>query len=226
MLTILHGEDATASYLRLQELLSDFTDIPKIRLSSENPEMLYQEIFGQDILGTQKVIVAQDLLSSKKIDTESLKNIPTTSTVFFWEKKELPPSILKKIPPPAVIQIFKPNPVLFKLLDTIGVNQKLSLELLQQLSDARGGLTWHIENRLFLLILMKMGLNSAQVAEINGRPIHDWQWGKIQNQSRYINLTDLKRLFASTLKLEMMIKSGHTNQDEKSLISLMLLKHS
>ena len=226
MLTILHGEDTTASYLRLQELLSNFTDIPKIRLSSENPEMLYQEIFGQDILGTQKVIIAQDLLSSKKIDTDSLKNISTTSIVFFWEKKELSPSILKRIPPPAVIQIFKPNPVLFKLLDAIGVNQKLSLELLQQLSDARGGLTWHIENRLFLLILMKMGLNSAQVAEISGRPIQNWQWGKIQNQSRYINLTDLKRLFASTLKLEMMIKSGLANQDEKSLISLMLLKHS
>ncbi len=226
MLTILHGEDTTASYLRLQELLSNFTDIPKIRLSSENPEMLYQEIFGQDILNSQKVIIAQDILSSKKINTESLKDIPTTSTVFFWEKKELPPSILKKIPLPAVIQIFKPNPVLFKLLDTIGINQKLSLELLQQLSDARGGLPWHIENRLFLLILMKMGLNSAQVAEICGRPIQDWQWGKIQNQSRYINLTDLKRLFASTLKLEMMIKSGLANHDEKSLISLMLLKHS
>lgn len=226
MLTILHGEDTTASYLRLQELVSNYAGSQKIRLSSENAQMLHQEIFGQDILGTQKVIIAQDLLSSKKIDPESLKNIPATSAVFFWEKKELPLSILKKIPTPSVIQIFKPNPVLFKLLDSIGTNSKLSLELLQQLPDAKGGLTWHIENRLFLLILTKIGLNSMQVSEINGRPMQDWQWGKIQNQSKYLSLSDLKRLFASTLKLEMMIKSGLANQDEKSLISLMLLKHS
>lgn len=226
MLTILHGEDTTAAYLKLQELVSNYTDFPKIRLSSENSEILYQQLFAEDILGTQKVIVAEDLLSSKKIEASSLKNIPTASVVFFWEKKELSESILKQVPPSAIVQVYKPNPVLFKLLDSIGVNSNLSLELLQQLSDARGSLTWHIENRLFLLILMKMGLDSAQVAEINGRPMQDWQWGKINNQSRYLNLADLKRLFASTLKLEMMIKSGLANQDEKSLISLMLLKHS
>jgi len=226
MLTILHGEDTTASYLRLQELLSGYSNIPKIRLSTENSDMLYQEIFGQDILGSQKVVIAQDLLSSKKIEAEYLKNIPETSAVFFWEKKELPQTLLKKMPPHANIQIFKPNPILFKLLDVIGVNQKLSLEFLQQLTDTRSGLTWHIENRLFLLILAKMGINSTDVGQISGKAMLDWQWGKIQNQARRVGLLDLKRLFASTLKLEMMIKSGLANQNEKNLISLMLLKHS
>lgn len=226
MLTILHGDDTTASYLRLQELLSTYTGVPKIRLSVENPQMIYQEIFSQDILGTQKVIIAQDLLSSKKIEADSLKNIPPESAVFFWEKKELPASILKKIPREIVIQAFKPSPALFKLLDTIGIDSKVSVKLLQQLSDAKGGVSWHIENRLFLLILVKMGLSSAEISEINGRLMQDWQLSKIQNQSKYIGLSDLKRLFSSILKLEMMLKSGLVNNDEKTLISLMLLKHS
>jgi len=66
--------------------------------------MLYQEIFGQDILGSQKVVIAQDLLSSKKIEAEYLKNIPETSAVFFWEKKELRRRYLKKC---RHMQIFK-----------------------------------------------------------------------------------------------------------------------
>lgn len=226
MLTILHGEDTTASYLKLQELLSAYAGVQKIRLTAENSQMFYQTIFGQDILDTKKVVIAQDLLSLKEISASYLKNVPPDAVVFFWERKELPASILKKIPTSAVTQIFKPNPVLFKLLDNIGINPKASIELLQEFSDVRSNLTWHIENRLFLLILIKMGLNSIQIAEISGRPMQNWQWAKIQNQSKHANLTNLKRLFASTLKLEMMIKSGLANQNEKTLISLMLLKHS
>lgn len=226
MLTILHGKDTTASYLGLQKLLSTYSGFQKVRLSAEDSQALYQELFTQDIFDTQKVIIAEDILSLKEFNADNLKNIPKTLNVIFWEKKELTQSILEKLPTSSIVQIFKPNPVLFKFLDAIGIDSKLSLTLLQQLPDTNGGLTWQIENRILQVILIKVGLDITQVSKIIGKHIQNFQWNIMQNQSKYVSLSDLKRLFSSTLKLEMMIKSGLVNNDEKTLISLMLLKHS
>ncbi len=225
MSIVLHGEDIQNSYLELQNTLRQYQNLQKLRLSSENDQSINVALFSIDMFEAKKVVIGEDLIASKKVDPKSLTTIPEGNIVIFWEKKELPASTLKLFPQGTTIKLFKANPVLFKFLDSIGSRNAVQQGLLDKLENTKVALTWQIENRLFLLILLKLGYSAKRISEITKKPMQDWQFEKLQTQARNLNLNLLKKLFSSTLKIETLIKSGLTNQAEKNLISLMLLKH-
>jgi len=225
MLTLLHGEDTLASYQELQNILKKYQKLPRLRLSPENSHSAFQAIFTIDMFEPKKLIIAQDLICQKQIDPKELNNLPITHQIIFWEKKELPRLTLNHFPKETTIKLFKPDPILFKFLDSIGAKNSLQQLHLKKLQDTKLSLTWQIENRLYLLILTKLGYSAKKISEITKKPLADWKMRKLQQQAKSLNLGQIKRLFSSTLKIETMIKSGQTNQDEKDLISLMLFKH-
>ncbi len=225
MLILVHGEDIQNSYLELQNVIGKYQDFTKQRLSAESSQLAYQALFTTNMFETKKVTIGEDLISNKLINPNDLNKLSAGDIVILWEKKELPPSTLNLLPKETVIKLFKPNPILFKFLDSIGTGSNNQQTLLGKLGDSKVSLTWQIENRLFLLILIKLGYSAKKISDISKKPLQNWQMEKLQYQARALNLATLKRLFSSTLKIETIIKSGQTNQDEKSLISLMLFRH-
>src|SRR3989344_3830740 len=202
MLRILHGEDEAASYQRLRQLSMENNDLENVRLSVGEENKFEQIITGQDIFMTKKLVVAENLLSSKKINFEMINKIQDNQDVIFWEKKELPYSILKKVPRKWIVELFKTDPVLFKFLDSLGTNSKLQLSLLHQIPSGSAAILWNISNRIILLILAKLNVDINSSSKIISRQIHDWQWRKIVNQARSFDFKTLYALFDSNLKIE------------------------
>ncbi len=225
MIYFIHGSDIQASYLRLQELITSFKDYRKVSIFKENIDMLYQTLFSQDLFETNKLVVVENLLSDKKINTKDLKSLSQKTMVIFWEDQEISASRLKDFLNIAKIENYKLPQTLFYFLDSISPNSKNTLINMAKLEKDQKGLSWHLENRLFQLILAKLNLTQTEASQIIGKTIAPWQWQKITSQARIFELGKLKTLFSAVLKIETLVKTGVSSLTESTLISLMFVKY-
>lgn len=227
MIYILHGEDISGSYNRLSQILTDFPNHQKCRLTDKATlEDLYLAIFTQDLLDSPKIIICENFFQSKKIEIDFLKKIPKDLTVVFWEQKELPKTETIKIGKLAIIENFKPQPKTFLFLDSLSPQAQKSLAGLAKFTNSDDStLLWHLTNRFLLLILAKLGSSLPQAQTISGRNLLDWQWAKIKNQAKLFQLQSLCSLYTGALKIDTMIKTGASNLKSNSLISVLFLKY-
>src|SRR3989344_9660763 len=145
MIYFIHGSDTQASYLRLQELIISFKDYRKVPISKENIDMLYQTLFSQDLFETNILVVAENLLSDKKINTKDLKSLSQKIMIIFWEDQEISASRLKDFLNIAKIENYKLPQTLYYFLDSISPNSKNTLINMTKLEKDLKGLSWHLE---------------------------------------------------------------------------------
>lgn len=227
MIHILHGEDTYSSYNCLQQILENYPSYTRITIDEKSQtNEFFDSILTQDLLGTKKILVCENLISSKKIKLADLRSVPKEVNVIFWEKVQLFPSSLTKVDKDVAIEQFKPKPTLYTFLDSLSLN---STAALRQLNILRTGkkisLNWHLAKRVQLLILAKLEFSREDSEKISGKPIENWQWQKILQQANLIDLATLKKLFTGVIKIDYLIKSGKTNIDETYLISTLLVKY-
>lgn len=225
MIYVLHGEDYFSSYQRLSQILQSNKNLPKIYLKEETALSYEEVISSQDLINPQKIIVANDYLSSKKIKPEKIVD-NSDFIVIFHEKKELSKSSLNKFSAKVTVELFKPPQNLFYFLDSLSFQNKLTTEKFLKLSkENQEGLLWNIQNRFFLLILAKMNFTQEEASKVVERNIFDWQWQKLKDQSKRFDIETLKKIFNSTLRVDFLIKSGSTNMAQTDLLSLLFLKY-
>ena len=227
MVFVIHGDDLEASYLRLSELLREFEKITKLRLPAKaSLDQINDNIFTKDLLSTQKVVVLEDFLSSNlKTPKNFFANIPNEIELILWEKTNLTPAKLKKLPKETKVEQFKQKTQLFYFLDSLTQNKKQALFAYSKLEAQESGILWHIQNRLLLLVLAKLGMNVDLASQIIKRPIFDWQWQKLQEQVRTKDLQSLHLFFNATLRADNSIKNGKTNLKTAAIIPILLLKY-
>ena len=226
MIYILHGDDVFASYSKLQIILKSYPEFEKVKLSADknSQEDYYLSVFAKDLLSEKKVIILENFLTAKKISFGQMEKIPKDIPVFFWEKSAINTGTFKKNPSLA-IEEFKPAPTLFYFLDSISNNSKRSIDFLNKLGSSSQGLIWHLTARILLLMLVKLNVKKDMASRVTGRQIADWQWQRLSAQAKMLSVTTLFKLYDALLKLDFMIKSGTSNLDENTLISLLLLKY-
>lgn len=229
MIYILHGDDVDASYQKLIKLQTLYKDYEKIYISPADEEALYLNLHAQELFESKKILICENLLSSKNIKNlkvEIFKSLPTEKIVIIWEKQELALATLNKFKNIAQIEKFKLPTNLFNFLDSISKDAKRPIYYLKQLEQEKTmAITWHLANRLLLLILSKLNLTDKEASQIAGRNLASWQWEKIKQQSTNLNLENLKKMFTATLKIETLVKSGKTQINQNTLLSLMFLKY-
>ncbi|MBI2594565.1 hypothetical protein HYW39_02605 [Candidatus Curtissbacteria bacterium] len=227
MIYILHGDDNNASYQRLRSIVSPYASVQKTRLASEHTkEDLFTAIFTADIFNKKKIVICENFLSNKKVDSKILKNIPSDKLIIFWEHTRLLSTILGSFGKYAKVEHYKPKAELFWFLDSIGSSPPKSLSILKRISsENEGKIMWYFSSRLVELILAKLGAKPQQVEKINDKRFDDWQWQIIVKQAKQFDIERLKRLFGSALRIDFNIKSGKTSFDHKTLISALLLKY-
>lgn len=227
MIYILHGEDTLSSYNRLQSLLKDFSSFEKINLGEKSQkEEILNALTSQDLLNPNQVIILENLLSEKKIDFRLINSAAQAKQLIFWEKTKILPKKFEKITVKKIILEFKLQSNIFYFLDSISQNSKKCLKILNRLPiDERKNLLWHLTNRFFLLILAKMDYSKEQSSKVTGKPFQNWQWDKVLNQSKSINLAELRHLFSGSLQIEYLKKSGKTAASETTLISTLFIKY-
>lgn len=225
MIYIIHGTDVQTSYVRLQGLITSFNNYKKVTISQENQDLIYQTLFSRDLFDSNKLIVIENLISSKNIFAKNFKVLDPKNIVVLWEDQEISASILKSYQNIAKIENYKLPQTLFYFLDSISPSAKKTLLYITKLDKDQKGLSWHLENRFFQLILAKLNLSQKDVSQILGKNLAPWQWQKIINQAKIFDFDKLKSMFLAVLKIETLIKTGVTTLTENTLISLMFVKY-
>jgi len=227
MIYILHGEDYEASYLRLTELVKTYSDHKQISLSDRNNiEDFYLAVYSVDIFEFRKVVVCENYLTDRKVKENDLNKIVSNQKVIFWEKSLLPANYVKKYQKFAILEQFKPKPVLFWFLDSLTPQSTKAIKLLKSaIKSQQESLIWHLTNRIFQLILVKMHISLKNAALINEKKINEWQWQKLVIQSDQFNLRSLLLFYNGLLRLDYLIKTGKTAVGKETLLTMLLLKY-
>ncbi len=226
MIHILHGENVNASYAKLNELIGKYPTHARINQETNTLNDLINNISTADLVGTKKIIVAQNFIAKYKLKPHQLKDITDTTELILWESKELTPAQVGAFAKIANVEVFKLPPTIFYFLDSIHGPVANTINLLNKI-DAKENtlLVWQLLNRLYMLSIAKTDLDEAGAGEAIGKNIASWQWQKINDQAKKLDEQIINKLFSSTLKIDYMTKSGSTSIQPKTLISLMFLKY-
>ena len=227
MIIVLHGDDLNSSYNRLQTILTKFQHVQHLKLSNSNSkEDLINALLTTDMFEPEKIIICENFISSQKIKANDFKGFPKDAHLIFWEQKQLSPSIASKLKSAVQIEIFKEQPQVFWFLDSISPFSQNTLAAFNKIdSPNEKNITYHLANRMFLLILAKLQIKRETASQIAGKPMADWQWQKIQNQARNFSLTNLAKIFKGVLRLDSLIKSGLTGHKPSTLVPILLVKY-
>lgn len=223
MITLVHGTDTESSYTRLTQLLLKFPNHTKIRLDQDtSDEKIYQALFTQSLTGDKELIIFEDALKKTGTIAKILEKQTPTKEIIFWERQDVEKRVLGKLPKNIRIEYFKKSLPIYAFLDSIVPKSKKAQALVREQQDH---ILWHLQHRILLLILAKIGFDIKKASITLTRPIQDWQWQKIKDQSAKFELPRLLAFFQGALKVDYMIKTGKTSLDENTLTSILLLKY-
>ncbi|MBI3397499.1 hypothetical protein HY045_03415, partial [Candidatus Woesebacteria bacterium] len=186
MFVLIHGENITAAYNRLNILRKNQKEKPQV-LSRENTyDDLTLSLLSTSILADQNFLVVYNFFKDKKIkSTDSMLNENTDKTVIFYEEAKLTPATLAKLPKHITIEYFKNEAKIFYFLDDISFNLNFTLQKLETLSASdESSLIWNLTNRFLLITLAQKGYSSQEASIATGRQLAPWQWQRLQGQAR------------------------------------------
>ena len=227
MIYILHGENTEDSGKYLKSLLLKYKDIPKVWLGEKDQlEIFSQIVYAEELFETDRVVICQNWLASKKVKLNSLSEIPRNRTVIFLEETKFALGQSAGTRPDIQIKEFKPKSTIFWFLDSLSPDSSKSLRYLPQIeSDKKNLLVWNLLFRVSLLITAKSQVGREKSRDFFERNIQDWQWDKIQSQADLFSLNKLVGLYRGLLRLDYTIKNSLSSMDEKSLVAILLLKY-
>ncbi|MEK7581200.1 MAG: hypothetical protein AAB512_02860 [Patescibacteria group bacterium] len=226
MIYVLHGANSDDSSQKIKSLVTKYPGYEKIYVQAQDSDLLYQSLFARDITGSKKLIIVEGFVERKSLKNIDLKNVQEDNILIIWEKKEITAAQIAKLAKVANVENFKLPSTLFYFLDSISTSPGQTLKYLKELqSEKATGLAWHIANRLFLMILLKLELKEAEIQQIAGRRLAPWQLDKIKSQAFAFPLPKLKQMFSAVLKVDTLIKTGSTQMPEATLLSLMFAKY-
>ena len=227
MIYILHGENTEDSGKYLKSLLLKYKDIPKVWLGEKDQlEIFSQIVYAEELFETNRVVICQNWLASKKVKLNSLSEIPKNRTVIFLEETKFALGQSAGTRPDIQMKEFKPKSTIFWFLDSLSPDFAKSARYLPQLkSDKKNLLVWNLLFRVSLLIAAKSHVGKEKSQDFFKRNIQDWQWDQIQRQADLFSLNKLVRIYRGLLRLDYTIKNSLSSLDEKSLVTILLLKY-
>ena len=225
MLTILHGENIIASRDKLVELITQAKDKNKTieRLNAEkiNPGFLESNLVKQDLFGTERIVVIEELHSlpkskQKKILIELITK--SEMDIILWEKRKLTPTMTKKFPQAKIFE-FKLSKTLFKWLDSLNGDKKNQN---QQLLIFRQTLKT-VDPQLCLVMLARQIRMLIQVKDNKNMPGSPWMIKKMKKQSQSFNLKQLLNIHHQLLDIDLRQKTSTNNLGLDQELDLLLL---
>lgn len=201
MITLLHGENVTASRKRLSEIKDNF-----------DGEVVYADLNSSlessSLFFSKRLLILENVLGVKlpEIDNDNL---------VFWEGKKLSAtqitSFLKKYPK-ANVEEFKIDPVVFKFVESIGPgNQKVMMPLWKKYMA-----TEEPE------IAMTMIVRQIKLMLVNEN-MAPWQKERLARQASLFGEERLKKMLGELLEIDYKNKSGQSTVGLADLLEVWLL---
>lgn len=216
MLTIIHGDDITASRNFFTSERNKYSE--KIILDGTNLTItdISQALSGNGLFGDQQTIFIDELISKRKPSKEldeiiAMLTKEQTASIFIWESKDL---TAKQLAPFKNITIkqFKIPTIVFAFLDNISPNNKKLLTLFHQLlatEDANFAL-FMLQRQVRLLLSLHPDVTTSEskqsISEI--KRLQPWQKTKLQKQAKLFSLDKLLELHNQLYQIELNQKTG------------------
>lgn len=226
MITLIHGEDITASrnyYFELKQQIREQKTIDGVGLT---PIELREAVSVQDLFGQSPTLCIENLFSKRKSskEIEELAEIinGSPSDVVLWEAKELTPKQVGLFSK-ATIKLFKIPATIFALLDGLKPNNgKQLIQLFHTTLESKDAeFVLVMLQRQVRILLALQDPSKEQISEVSRMAL--WQKGKLDKQTKLFSKEELLELHAKLFQLELDVKTGNLVQPLGQEIDLLLL---
>lgn len=215
MITVLHGENIVQSREELIKIIDEARPAKKDVLRIEAKELtladLEQILGNENLFGTEQLVIIEGLHSlpkSKKKDElighlAKIKPESSTIKIVLWEKRELTPTMLKKIVPKKELS-FKLTNQLFKWLDSLSPENKTKKN---QLNILQSAVIDNGEHMCFLMLIRQIRLliQAKNGGNLKGAP---FMIAKLKKQANFFDLEKLLELHKKLLKIDIAQKTS------------------
>lgn len=228
MITLIHGDDISASRIFLNEVRERYTDSQLIDGNSLTVTDLAQLMEGGDLFTTQKSIIIEHFYSKRKAIKEFAALVDLLSKkaleyeIFIWEGKELDKKALSLFKH-ATVKTYKLPQILFLFLDSIKPEQgKFLVQTYHKLLEhTEAELLFFMLIRQIRLLLALVEKSPEQIDEL--KRMAPWQLSKLQKQAAAFTPKQLISLHAQLYELDKAMKTGSLSMPLSSAIDILLL---
>lgn len=224
MITLLHGENIVASRDKLVELITQAKNrnktIDRLDAKKLTPGFLQTKLIKQDLFGTERVIVIEDLLSLPRSKQKSaLIDLVAScqADVILWGKRDLTKTMLKRFNQ-AKIHHFKLSKNLFTWLDSLRGDSQNTSEQIKLLHQAL-----NTEDAYLCFIMLARQIRMLIQAldnQLSGPP---WMVKKIQHQAQSFQLNQLLQIHSQLLEIDHRHKTSSNTLELDQELDLLLL---
>lgn len=226
MIILIHGEDLVASRKKLEEEKTRFSVKEIISLDGKKVTLsdLVLACETKSLFSEKKIILVENLLLGgiTKGKLELLSYLGKTDLfypVIIWENKEIEKRSVRKYFIHAKEILCQPPLLLFRFLDSIGLqlpNQLLPL-FHAALAQREAELIYTLLLRKFRQLIIACDLGRKGLVELN-----PWQVDKLLRQSRYFAAEKLISSYRQLLSFDYKIKTGQTPYSLSQLLDIFL----
>ena len=215
MITIIHGDDISASRKYFQDLKAKQKNIVSFDGGKITITDLVQNIEGSSLFGDTKSIFVEELFAKLKKSEKSTKEIlnfiaqnSKDSNFVLWESKEILKRDLSLFKNPTV-HIFKLPKNIFLFLDNLRPgNYKSLLNLFHQ------ALEIGIKEEIILFMMQRQIRLLIALTTHSNNPIDEvlrlapWQKSKLEKQAMLFSEPKLKQIYKKLYEIELAQKTG------------------
>lgn len=216
MITIIHGDDITASRKYLQEQKENTSEFVALETEAALSDFA-QNIEGSALFNDTKTIFIENFLSKNgKIDVnakeiiEFLNEHEKNTKLFFWERKEISKRILSLFKN-AVVKTFKIPQTIFLFLDSLkpGIGIKAVDLFHQALNASEPEVLLFMLVRQFRLLIATSSKSKAYIEELSR--LAPWQESKLKRQTNYFSQEQLGTIYEKLYKIDTAQKTGSSS---------------
>ncbi len=225
MLHVFHGEKLEDAYKEIDLLkeklkVSEIVDLDGKKMTAT--DLIQATESNSLFIGQRLVIVRNYLAKFRHRQIKELKiqieRIPSSAEVVFIENTEVSKSVLNLFPKNTDIAVFRPDRLIFKLLESIGTRDPKDvyylLEECLKLEPAEFIFSMLIRHYRLLLMVKNKQLP---------RGLLSWQVSRLRNQASKFTQHKLQQIYRKLLEIDYGIKSGINDYPlEKQLPQLVL----
>lgn len=227
MLTLIHGDDkvTTRKVLEEKKLEANGNEIVILDGTKISMTDIVSACESISFFAEKKVIIIENLIGKNTLKEKDkvisyLNNLITENTIIICESLEISKTVLTKYFPKAEIILCKSPLLMFRFLDSIGVNAKnTTLALFHSVlreRDANFVLTMLIRQIRYLILAKDPGVNGLS-------DLSPWQAKKFTQQCRFFEEDHLISNYRQLLALEFNFKTGRTPLPLKELLDIFLV---
>ncbi len=228
MMTILHGENISASRAALSAFRDKFSGQETMTLDGRktNLSQIKQVLESPSMFTVSRLVVIENLLSTKKSPGQQeiidyLLKEPVEVELVLWEEKEIGKTLLSKFEK-AEVSLFKLEQVMFKFLESLRPNnQKESLTLFRSFKKEEPEIIFYMLIRQLRMLLAIKDETTSGLEELDR--LAPWQKERLTRQAKYFTQENLFKHYHELLQIDYEQKTGQNSFNLGKTLEIFIL---